>query len=119
MNRNEELKKIYGKEYYDDGFIFVNNKYLPGYTVYVKLMEQRIKRILKLAKLNPNLTPHSLRHTHTSLQAEAGVSIERIMERLGHSDDKTTKQIYLHTTDAVRKEDSEKFANLMKNVITF
>ncbi|WP_238456154.1 hypothetical protein [Lederbergia galactosidilytica] len=32
-----------------------------------------------------------MRHTHTSLLAEAGVSLERILERLGHSDDDVTK----------------------------
>lgn len=30
---------------------------------------------------------HSLRHTHTSLLAEAVVSLEQIMDRLGHTDD--------------------------------
>ncbi|RYG71660.1 integrase [Lentibacillus lipolyticus] len=67
--------------------------------------------------MNTTLTPHSFRHTHASLLAEAGVSLERIMERLGHTDDKTTKDVYLHTTQAIRKRDSEKFGNLMKSVI--
>ena len=44
-------------------------------------------RLLRIAELNPELTPHSLRHTHTSFLAEAGVSLEQIMDRLGHSDD--------------------------------
>lgn len=78
-----------------------------------------MSRILKIAELNENLTLHSLRHTHTSLLSEAEVSIERIMERLGHSDDNVTKQIYLHTTDVVRKRDSDKFGKLMKNVLFF
>lgn len=43
-----------------------------------------MRRLLKLAGLNTELTPHSLRHTHTSLLAEGGVSLEQIMERLGH-----------------------------------
>lgn len=58
-----------------------------------------MRRILKLAGLNENLTPHSLRHTHTSLFAEAKVSLEQIMERMGHSDDDTTKNVYLHVTE--------------------
>jgi integrase len=63
-----------------------------------------------------NLTPHSLRHTHTSLLAEAGTSLEQIMERLGHTDDKTTKQVYLHMTKTMKKEASHKFAKLMENL---
>nr|WP_280518664.1 tyrosine-type recombinase/integrase [Lederbergia wuyishanensis] len=119
IERNEEIKRIAGKDYLDEGFIFVNNGTNPGYPLYVKIIQQRMRRVLKLAKLNESLTPHSLRHTHTSLLAEAGVSLERIMERLGHSDDDITKKVYLHTTEAVRKRDSEKFGNLMKSVLDF
>ncbi|MDY0395487.1 tyrosine-type recombinase/integrase [Virgibacillus halophilus] len=105
-----------GTEYHNEKFIFVTSRY-ADYPIYPKIIQQRMARILKLAKLNEELTPHSLRHTHTSLLAEAGVSIERIMERQGHSDDETTKQVYLHTTDAVRKQDAKKFGNLIKNVL--
>ncbi len=122
IERNKEIKKIVGSEYYDKGFIFVNNGTYPGYPVYVKIIQQRMARLLKLAKLNESLktlTPHSLRHTHTSLLAEAGVSLERIMERLGHSDDDITKKVYLHTTETVRKRDAEKFGNLMRGVLDF
>jgi integrase len=31
-------------------------------------------------------TPHSFRHTHTSLLIEAGVGIKEIPQRLGHTD---------------------------------
>lgn len=116
IERNDLLRKEYGKEYHDKGFIFVSKKY-PGYPIYPKIIQQRMTRLLKFAELNQDLTPHSLRHTHTSLLAEAGVMIDRIMERLGHSDNETTKQVYLHTTDAVRKSDAKKFGNLMKSVL--
>lgn len=119
MELNKQLSEEFGREYHDQGFLFVNNSSYPGYPIYPKIIEQRMKRLLKLAKLNEELYPHSLRHTHTSLLAEAGVSIERIMKRLGHSDDKTTKNIYLHTTEEIRKRDSEKFGSLMKNVLDF
>lgn len=49
-----------------------------------------MKRLLKLAGLNQELTPHSLRHTHTSLLAEAGISLEQIMHQLSHSSDRIT-----------------------------
>jgi len=53
-----------------------------------------MRRLLNLASLNNKLTPHSLRHTHTSLLAEAGVGLEQIMERLGHKDENTTRSVY-------------------------
>jgi integrase len=54
-----------------------------------------MRRLLKIAELNLQLTPHSLRHTHTSLLAEAGVSLPQIMERLGHKDEETRTRTQL------------------------
>ncbi|GIN92544.1 hypothetical protein J22TS1_35950 [Siminovitchia terrae] len=72
--------------------------------------------MLKIAGLNDQLTPHSLRHTHTSLLAEAGVGLEQIMDRLGHTGDNTTKNVYLHVTKEMKKEASQKFAQLMRSL---
>ncbi|OIK13552.1 integrase [Bacillus sp. MUM 13] len=70
-----------------------------------------------MAKLNESLTSHSLRrHTHTSLCAEAKVGLEEIMDRLGYSDDSTTRKIYLPVTKGMNKEASQKFSELMRNL---
>lgn len=53
------------------------------------------------------LTPHALRHTHTSLLAEKGVPLDTISRRLGHSNSKITKEIYLHTTQKTLEKDKE------------
>ncbi|MFB6802504.1 hypothetical protein ACFCVU_15120 [Peribacillus butanolivorans] len=50
-----------------------------------------------------------------SLLAEAGVSLEQIMDRLGHTDDQITKNIYLHVTQEMKKEASHKFGQLMRS----
>lgn len=73
-------------------------------------------RLLKLAGLNKHLIPHSLRHAHTSLLAEAKVVLADIMDRLGHSDDKTTRNLYRHVTKDMKKEASQKFVNLMRSL---
>jgi integrase len=83
--------------WHDENFVFTLGSN-PGYPIYVKRIENRMARLLQLSELNSELTPHSLRHTHTSLLAEAGVSLEEIMERLGHADDDTTRRVYLHVT---------------------
>jgi len=57
-----------------------------------------------------------LRHTHTSLLAEAGVALEQIMGRLAHSDDQITKNVYLHVTQEKKKECSQKFTQLMRSL---
>ncbi|MBG9783562.1 site-specific integrase [Shouchella lehensis] len=111
-----EYKLRKGKEYNDQGFIFVDTNRTPGYPMIIKTVGRRMKRILKLAQLDESLTPHSLRHTHTSLLAEAGVSLEEIMERLGHKNDSVTRDVYLHVTKSRKKEAAVKFSNLMDSV---
>jgi len=101
--------------WHDENFVFSVDKH-PGYPIYLKLIEGRMARILKIAGLNQKLTPHSLRHTHTSLLAEAGVGLEEIMERLGHTDDDTTRRVYLHVTKDMKKEAAHKFDELMNSL---
>ena len=51
---------------------------------------------------------HSLRHTYTSLMAEAGVPIETISRQLGHADSKVTRDIYMHVTERIKQADNER-----------
>jgi len=122
----EELKKHKAKQnivrmknkdtYYEGDFVFTKETEYLGYPEIIKTIEYRMRRLLKLSGLPTSLTPHSLRHTHTSLLAEAGASLPEIMERLGHKDDETTKSVYLHVTEATKKETSQKFSELMKSL---
>lgn len=100
--------------YHNEGFVFARSGEFAGYPLVVKIVNNRMKRLLKLADLNQDLTPHSLRHTHVSLLAEAGASLEQIMQRLGHSNDDITRRIYLHITKPKRKEAAQKFSELMR-----
>lgn len=100
--------------YHDEGFIFARVGAFAGYPQIPKKIGLRMERIIKLAGLNENLTPHSLRHTHASLLAEAGVSLEQIMHRLGHANDEITRRIYTHITKPKRKEAAQKFSELMR-----
>ncbi|MDQ0201927.1 hypothetical protein [Neobacillus ginsengisoli] len=42
--------------------------------------------------------------------------MEEIMDRLGHSDDDTTRKVYLHVTKKLKKETSQKFGQLMRSL---
>lgn len=114
--RQNAVKMEHRSEWHDKDFIFTKEKEYWGYPEIAKTVERRMKMLLKKAGLNTDLTPHSLRHTHTSLLAEAGVSLPEIMERLGHKDDEITKQVYMHTTKTMKKEASRKFSELMKSL---
>ncbi|OMD42579.1 tyrosine-type recombinase/integrase [Paenibacillus odorifer] len=115
--KQNAIKMEYRNIYHDGDFIFAKTDALNvGYPEFIKTIENRMRRLLKLAGLNEKLTPHSLRHTHTSLMAEAGVGLTEIMERLGHKDDETTRSVYLHVTKTMKKEASHKFSELMRSL---
>lgn len=115
--KQNEIKMEYRKTYHEGDFVIAKTDVLnAGYPECLKTIGNRMRRLLKLANLNESLTPHSLRHTHTSLLAEAGVGLHEIMERLGHKDDDTTRNVYMHVTKTMKKEASHKFAELMRSL---
>ena len=114
--KQEKVIQQLGDDYYNQDFIFAKSERQAGYPIVIKMVQLRMARLLTLADLNTELTPHSLRHTHTSLLAEAGVALEQIMDRLGHSDDQITKNVYLHVTKEMKKEASQKFSQLMRSL---
>lgn len=111
-----DQEKIIAKNepfYHDNDFIFATNE---GYPKTIKAISIRLQRLLKKTKIKKEITPHSFRHTNTSLLIEANVHIKEIQERLGHSDINTTMDIYAHMTKNIKKEASNKFSNLMKDL---
>lgn len=102
--------------WHKESFVITKILKYPGYPETVKQIESFMKQVLRKTGVNKHLTPHSLRHTHISLLAEAGASLEEIMDRVGHVDDSTTKNIYLHVTKDMKKEASHKFSSLMKDL---
>lgn len=57
------------------------------------------------------VTTHGLRHTHCSLLFEAGATLKEVQDRLGHSDIKTTMNIYTHVTKKAQEQAIQKFSN--------
>lgn len=60
-----------------------------------------------MAALDRPLTTHALRHTHVALCAEAGMDLDAIARRLGHSDSKITREVYFHVTQNMRERENE------------
>ena len=57
------------------------------------------------------ITMHGFRHSHCSLLFEMKTPIQVVQERLGHSNIKTTMDIYTHVTEKQRDEVADNFAN--------
>lgn len=73
--KQNEIKLKNRLIYQDNGFIFARE---DGHPQLRKVIEARLKRLLKKTEIEKNITPHSFRHTHTSLLIEAGVGIKKI-----------------------------------------
>jgi integrase len=76
--KQKEVKLQKGSIYVDNQFTFGRN---DGHPQLRKVIETRLKRLLKKAEITKNITPHSFRHTHTSLLIEAGVGVKEIQKR--------------------------------------
>ncbi|OUM86679.1 MAG: hypothetical protein BAA01_11790 [Bacillus thermozeamaize] len=115
--KQNEVKMLHRKTYHDGDFVFGRIDAAYGYPPKIRTMELRMDRLTQWMNLPYRLTPHSLRHTHVSLLAEAGVSLEAIMDRIGHSDGKVTRQVYLHVTKQMKSDAAQKFSALMSDVV--
>lgn len=73
-----------------------------------------IKRIQRAHNLK-EITTHGLRHTHCTLLFEAGASLHEVQNRLGHSDSKTTMNIYTHITEKTQKNAMDAFTRYIAN----
>jgi len=115
QSKQKQYRLAHANTFVDHNAVFTSRKF-PGYPLNRMAAEWKMKYYLKKAHLPLTLTPHSLRHTHVSLLAEAGVDLYEIMERLGHRNDMTTRSIYLHITKGKQRNASDRFARLLQNV---
>ena len=85
-------------------FTYDNNKlYRPSYS------NCWLEQIIKKYNLK-KITMHGFRHSHCSLLFEMGTPIQVVQDRLGHTNIKTTMDIYTHVTEKQRDEIAENFA---------
>ncbi|URZ15820.1 tyrosine-type recombinase/integrase [Clostridium felsineum] len=118
---NKQLQhKIAAQEFYADN-IFDGKKYdlimkwCSGKYIHPMFYTNKIRKVLKLAKINKAIRFHDLRHTNATLLLEQGINLKVIQERLGHKDISTTANIYSHVNKTMQKDSTEKLFTLFKN----
>ncbi|MCM2138940.1 tyrosine-type recombinase/integrase [Vagococcus fluvialis] len=101
---------------YDDvneaRYIFIGK---TGKPIRLNSFNQSLKEMndkLGKKKIKKKISSHIFRHSHISLLSEMNLPIKAIMERVGHSDEKITLQIYTHVTKKQRTDITEKMNEL-------
>ncbi|OFL47158.1 hypothetical protein HMPREF2767_03095 [Nosocomiicoccus sp. HMSC067E10] len=109
--------------YYEEFGFKINSDYQqPIFTTYhqklhkmnymrVSTPNDKLDAFLKRHQDIHRIKVHGFRHTHASLLFEAGATIKEVQSRLGHSDIKTTMDIYTNITTSSRKRLAKKFQN--------
>lgn len=91
----------WNEDFIDRGYIFTNT---AGSPIDLNKVNSIIKEATEISSIKKRVTTHTLRHTHISTLAQLGINLKAIQERVGHSDYKTTLEIYTHVTDQMAKD---------------
>lgn len=94
-----------GVPFTDDAFIFSDALLKP---IEEKRANRRLQAICRKLGIEPRPL-HSIRHSYATRLFEAGVDIKTVQKLMGHSDYKTTLNIYVHVMD----EEKEKAAAVL------
>lgn len=95
-----------------DNLVFTNETGHHLVSVYVlKVFKARAKAIGL-----PDLRFHDLRHSHVVMRAENGDDMKSVSEDLGHSDIRTTANIYAHVSQRMKEESAKRMQALAEAI---
>lgn len=94
-----------GTVFNDESLLFVDDFLKP---IEEKRLNRRVKSICKKLKIEKR-TLHSIRHSYATRLFEAGIDIKTVQQLMGHSDYKTTLDIYTHVMPEQKEKAIEIF----------
>jgi integrase len=102
-------RSLKGDDFNKDNYIFFT---VNGAAVDLDTVNVVIRRAAEKVGITKHLTSHIFRHSHIALLAELGIPLSAAMERVGHTDYKTTLSIYSHVTKSVKVDIVKKLNEL-------
>lgn len=109
--QQDENRKLFGSSYHESDYIFTwedGRPYAPDY------LTKEFKTIVRQSKVfDSDLTLHSLRYSCVSMLVHSGADIKDIQTWVGHSDIKTTLDIYAQTNKYQKNKTADKMTGLI------
>lgn len=94
-----------GKAWVDSGLVFTRE---DGSPLHPQTMAWHFERSVRDAEGVPAIRFHDLRHTHATLDLQAGVHPKVVQERLGHSSISITLDLYSHVVPGMQEDAAAK-----------
>lgn len=110
--KQKENMLMCGKQFKEDCYVCCWQDGTPFKPDYIS---KKFKKIIKKAELDESLRFHDLRHSNATFLLRQGVSLKEIQIWLGHSNIKTTMDIYTHVDVEMKKNVANKIDNVFQN----